>query len=118
MGGFDSRKIVLYNLDPNWDEETLLGKLQRLGHVFSLRMPRDYEVAPEFSDCTLEVPTQYMKFLARTPESAHVSGHYADHKLRVVRKHIEDQVRYLTQCCAVHTTNVDIRTVFNDLYEL
>lgn len=66
QGGFDSRRVVVSQLDPFWNESHLIEMIKPLGDIMGLYLPRDYDFPYNLEGVGVEIaknlPEKWMHF--------------------------------------------------------
>ncbi|CAG9335516.1 unnamed protein product [Blepharisma stoltei] len=118
VGGFDSRKVIAYHLNPLMNEEEIYKMFSQVGDIMGMHLPRDYNTPPMMIDGGINIPESLKKFHLRTEKETDFSGYTSRHTLNDVRVYIKDEISNLQYRLGEENISEEVKAVFEDMYDL
>jgi len=115
QGGFDSRRVVVSQIDPFWNESHLIEMMKPLGDIMGLYMPRDYDFPYNFEGVGVEIakhlPEKSMNF--RQIDEDEVFDRYpatvrADKFLTRAYDYFHSEAEFLEKACKEPLEEADL----------
>lgn len=118
MGGFDSRKVVVWHLSPFMTEEQLYEAFSPVGDIMGMHLPRDYDTPPQFGNFDMILPKALQKFHLRKEISSDQSGYTTRSALNDIRVYIKSEIADIKFRLETRLSSNEIKGIFEDLYDL